>query len=188
MTSEDIRVELNHHVQHRYPEHCRFCPMCGGELAVRTVMPDLRRNKVCKVCGFVHFLGPKLVAGCLLIRDGGVLLLKRAIKPGFGLWTFPGGYVELGESAVEAARRETLEEVGMEVRVGRILGLYSDPANAIATVAVYLAEPGAAHPATSQEASEVRYFAPEEIPWHELAFVTTRDALREWIELQDRRP
>src|SRR5581483_575788 len=135
-------VRVNHQVQHRYPLGIRFCPLCAGELQERILLPDGREHKVCSRCGFVHFLGPKLVAGCLVIERGRVLLLRRGIEPEIGKWTFPGGYVDLGESPAAAALRETREEVGMQAELGRVLGVYSDATNPIAAVVVYLARSG----------------------------------------------
>ena len=79
--------------------------------------------------------------------------------------------------------RETLEEVGMRVRIDRHLGLYADPANPHAAVAVYLAMPGAEPPGVSEEAIEVRFFAAADIPWSEIAFRTTHEALRDWLAM-----
>ena len=148
---------------------------------MRLVLPERKRHKVCANCGFIDFPGPKLVAGCLVIDGGRVLLLRRGIVPQIGKWTFPGGYVDLGETPEQAALRETGEEVGMRVELGPLLGVFSDPADPIAAVVVYMARPGAEKPGVSDEATEVRYFAPEEIPWDEVAFQTTNDALRAWI-------
>src|SRR5690242_13308974 len=122
-----------------------------------------------------------LVAGCLVIDTGRVLLLRRGIEPQIGKWTFPGGYVDLGESPAAAALRETSEEVGMRVELGRVLGVYMDPDHPSAAVIVYMARPGVEEAGVTDEATEVRYFAPAEIPWDEIAFVTTRDALRDWV-------
>ncbi len=181
MAMDDKPIEANHKVQHRYPRDIRYCPLCGAELNERLIIPDHKRVKTCSACGFVYFQGPKLVAGCLVESESRVLLLRRGIEPSLGLWTFPGGYVDLGETPSDAALRETAEEVGMNVRLGALLGIYADPAHPIAAVAVYLAEPGAEPPALSLEATEVRYFAADEIPWPELAFPTTRDALSDWM-------
>jgi NADH pyrophosphatase NudC (nudix superfamily) len=126
---DDAPVTPNHRVQHRYPEAIRFCALCGGEMQVRTVMPDRKRLKVCAACGYVDFQGPKLAAGCPIIDSGRVLLLRRGIVPQIGKWTFPGGYVDLGETPRLAALRETIEEVGKTVTPGPLLGLYSDPAS-----------------------------------------------------------
>ncbi len=182
MTDEvDRPVEPRHDIQHQYPANVRFCALCGGAMELRTVLPDRKRHKVCSRCGFIDFQGPKLVAGCLVVDAGRVLLLRRAIPPRLGYWTFPGGYVDFGETPEPAALRETAEEVGMNVTLERLLGLYADPQNPIAAVIVYLARPGLESPGLSDEASEVRYCAPAEIPWKEIAFRTTEAALRDWI-------
>jgi ADP-ribose pyrophosphatase YjhB (NUDIX family) len=89
--------------------------------------------------------------------------------------------VDLGESPAAAALRETREEVGMEVELGRVLGVYTDPAHPIAAVIAYLAEPGVEEASVTDEATEVRYFAPAAIPWDEIAFPTTRAALCDWL-------
>ncbi|HYL59963.1 MAG TPA: hypothetical protein VEU51_13925, partial [Candidatus Acidoferrales bacterium] len=68
------------------------------------------------------------------------------------------------------------------VTLGRVLGCFTDPGNQSVSVIVYLAAPGAEAASVSEEATEVRYFAPEEIPWEGLAFRTTVDAIKAWIE------
>lgn len=179
-------IEANHEIQHQYPRNVRFCPLCGGELASRIVLPDHREHKVCARCGFVYFQGPKMVAGSLVIENQRVLLLRRGIQPSLGKWTFPGGYVDLGETPSDCALRETAEEVGMNVTLGQLLGVYADRKNPNAIVVAYLAEPGSESPGLSLEATEVRYFGSDEIPWDELAFHTTYQALVDWVaELKD---
>ena len=179
--ADDLPVHADHHIQHQFPQNVRFCALCGSEMRLRTVLPDQKRFKVCVSCGFVHFPGPKLVAGCLVVDSGRVLLLRRGIEPQIGKWTFPGGYVDLGESPAGAALRETREEVGIRVELRRVLGVYADPAHPIAAVVVYLAKPGIEEASVTDEATEVRYFAPPDIPWDEIAFRTTHDALRDWL-------
>jgi ADP-ribose pyrophosphatase YjhB (NUDIX family) len=178
---DDSPVQANHHIQHQFPHDVRFCALCGGEMRMRIVLPDRKRFKVCRQCGFIDFPGPKLVAGCLVIDSGRVLLLRRGIMPQIGKWTFPGGYVDLGETPAEAALRETSEEVGMRAELRSLLGVYSDPANPVAAVVVYLALPGSEEASVSDEATEIRYFASQDIPWDEIAFRTTHDALRDWV-------
>jgi ADP-ribose pyrophosphatase YjhB (NUDIX family) len=177
----DLPAAPRHEIQHQYPANVRFCPLCGGAMELRPVLPDHRRHKVCSRCGYIDFQSPKLVAGCLVIDAGRVLLLRRAIPPRLGFWTFPGGYVDFGEMPEPAALRETVEEVGMNVTIESLLGVYADPQNPIAAGGVYLARPGSESPGLSDEASEVRYFAPAEIPWEEIAFRTTDAALRDWM-------
>ncbi|MGO9450289.1 MAG: NUDIX domain-containing protein [Candidatus Binataceae bacterium] len=174
-------VHANHHLQHRFPRAVRFCALCGGAMELRPVLPDGNEYPVCEGCGFVFFPSPKLVVGCLLIENGRVLLLKRGNEPSMGKWTFPGGYVEFAERAIDAAVRETEEEVGLQVRIDRLLGVYTDPANHNAQVVAFLARAHSGVPALSAEALEVRYFTPDEIPWDEIAFRSTDEALHDWI-------
>jgi ADP-ribose pyrophosphatase YjhB (NUDIX family) len=174
-------IHANHRVQRDYPAKVKFCPLCGAAMESRLLMPENDQRKVCTRCGFVLFPGPKLVAGCFVIDNGRVLLIRRGIAPAVGKWTFPGGYVDFGENAADAALRETHEEVGMRVALGPLLGVFNDSA---ITVVVYLATPGKEPPSLSVEATEVHYFAPEDVPWHDLAFPTTTDALTAWVALE----
>ena len=152
----------------------------------RPVLPDGDDRPVCEQCGFVFFLSPKLVVGCLVIDDGRVLLLKRGNEPALGKWTFPGGFVEFAERATDAARRETEEEVGLRAKIDRLLGVYTDTSNHNAQLIAFLAQPESGTPNPSSEALEVRYYAPDEIPWDTLAFPSTTAALIDWIKLRNR--
>jgi ADP-ribose pyrophosphatase YjhB (NUDIX family) len=164
------------------PDRLRFCPLCGAGLDRRAVPPDGREHPVCSGCGFVFYLAPKVVAGTLPIRDGQVLLTRRAIEPARGCWTFPGGYVDWGEDVREGARRETLEEVGLAVQLDGLLGLYSYPGSPVVVVAFLASVPDGAEPVPCPtEVLEVAYFAPDAIPWDALAFPSTREALRDWL-------
>lgn len=164
------------------PDTLRFCPLCGAGLAPRPQPPDGRLYPVCTGCAFVYYLAPKLVAGTLPVRAGRILLTRRAIEPARGLWTFPGGYVDWGEEVREAARRETLEEVELAVEVGGVAGIYSYPGAPVVVVVYHATVPDEAEPAAStREVLEAAYFGPEEIPWAELAFPSTRQALQDWV-------
>ena len=130
----------------------------------------------------MFYLQPKVVAGTLPVREGRVLLTRRAIEPARGLWTFPGGYVDWGEDVREAACRETLEEVQLRVRVEELVGLYSYSGTAVVVVVFLATVPEGAEPVPSpREVLETAYFTPREIPWTGLAFPSTRDALRDWV-------
>jgi len=174
-------VEANHKIQHEYPRNVKFCPMCGGALETRIVAPDNKENKVCTKCGFVYFLAPKLVAGCIVAEGDRTLLLRRGLEPSRGKWTYPGGFVDLGETPERCAIRETMEEVGITVRDPELLGIYGDrnePPSIL--VVTYVAKPGPEAPVVTPEATEVRYFGVDEIPWNELAFDTTIQAMEAW--------
>ena len=157
----------------------RFCPACGQPVQSRLLEADHRPRLVCP-SGHVTWRNPRLVVGTMPIENGRVYLARRAIEPQLGLWGNPSGFLEIGESAQEGARRETEEETDLRVEVGRLMGVYSRPHAGIVTI-VYEGTivGGSAEPAA--ETSEVRPFGPDEIPWDELAFSTVESALRDWI-------
>ena len=99
----------------------RYCPQCGAALAPREAGGAVR--PACPACDFVLYLDPKVVVAVAVGHAGRVLLGRRAINPGRGLWSFPGGYVDRGE-AVDPALRETREETGLAVRLTGLLGVY----------------------------------------------------------------
>jgi ADP-ribose pyrophosphatase YjhB (NUDIX family) len=164
------------------PDTVRFCPLCGASVVRRVVSSDMREHPVCEGCGFVCYLHPKLVAITIPVRDGRVLLARRAIEPAHGLWTFPGGYVDWGEDVAAAARREMREEVGLDLAPAGLVGIYSYADAPVVIVAYHVIVPPSLEAAAdSHEVSEIRYFTREEIPWHALAFRSTREALGDWF-------
>ncbi|MFN0152339.1 MAG: NUDIX domain-containing protein [bacterium] len=137
----------------------------------------------CKACGFVHWSEPKLAACAVVILGGRVLLARRGIEPSIGKWVIPGGFVERGETVETAAVRETREETGLDVNLVALLNVYSYHGVGVVLV-VFVAEPTNDKPPEAlDETLEVRYFAFDEIPWDEIGFSSSHDALREIIEL-----
>ena len=157
-----------------------FCPRCAGRFESRRLKDGDPERLVCGACGFVFYLGPKLVAGAIVELDGGMVLIQRAIEPGYGLWTFPGGFVERGEVAEAAAARETLEETGLEIEVTGIVGLYTYEDQAPA-IAVFAARVTGGEPAPLDETLDVRAFPREGLPWSEMAFPSTEHALKDYL-------
>jgi 8-oxo-dGTP diphosphatase len=165
---------------HEDPDDYRFCPRCAQGLERRQLKLGEPERLVCGACAFVFYLDPK-VAACTICRtDAGIVLLKRGIDPQRGLWVFPGGFVDRGEAVGDAAVRETLEEVGLLSLTG-ILDAYSTPGSAVVVV-VYAAEVVGGTLEARDESQEVRAFTPEEIPWDELAFESTRIALHDYLK------
>jgi ADP-ribose pyrophosphatase YjhB (NUDIX family) len=164
----------------------RFCPLCAAALRRAPVPPDQREQAVCPACEFVFYLNPKVVAGTIPEEDGRLLLTRRSINPGHGLWTFPGGFVDFGESVSDAARRETLEETGLSVDLTGLLNVYSYPGSPV--IVVYTARVTAGTPTPCAENDRVEWFATEAIPWQALAFPSTRDALRDWTAARGQMP
>jgi ADP-ribose pyrophosphatase YjhB (NUDIX family) len=167
----------------RNPHQYEFCPRCGGRLEEKVVKAGEPERLVCSVCGFVFYQGPKLVASAIFELDGKIVLIQRSIEPGYGKWTFPGGFVELGEKAGAAAEREALEECGLEVHAREIIGLYSYE-NSIPAIAVYAADVVGGKPEPLDETLDIKSFAREDLPWAELAFPSTEHALKDYLRRQ----
>jgi ADP-ribose pyrophosphatase YjhB (NUDIX family) len=159
-----------------------FCVVCGHKLKLAQLPSEDRPRLLCQECGHIHYLNPKVVSGVLPVEAGRLWLLRRGIEPRYGCWTYPAGFQEYGESTEEAAIRETREEIGCDVQLDSLFGVYSRP-NAPVVNIVYLAHLIPPHnvPTVSTEAIEVRAFGPREIPWPDLAFPSTADIIRDWV-------
>jgi len=166
-----------------HPDNIRFCPLCGAGLARERLPNDQREQAVCSGCRFVFYLNPKVVGATLPVLDGRVLLTRRTIDPGRGLWTFPGGFVDFGESASAAAVRETFEETGLEVALEGLLDVYSDAGAPV--IIVYRARVVGGTLTTCPENDRLEWMTGEQIPWDALAFPSTRQALRDWLRRAD---
>jgi ADP-ribose pyrophosphatase YjhB (NUDIX family) len=167
-------------MSHDPTESYRFCPKCAGALASRVLKDGEPPRLVCAACSYVFYLDPKVAACAICIVDGGIVLLKRAIEPAYGKWVFPGGFVDRGETVPAAAVRETLEEANLRVSLVGILDVYSF-AGSPAIVVVYSADVLGGQMEARDESLEARAFPPEQIPWEELAFDSTRAALRDYL-------
>ena len=135
---------------------------------------------MCGECGFVFYQGPKLVAAAIFELDGGIVLTQRDIEPGYGKWTFPGGFVERGERAEAAAEREALEEAGLEIEVGEIVGLYSYE-DQVPVIAVFSGQVTGGEPTPLDETMAVKVFPRDGLPWSEMAFPSTEHAIKDYL-------
>lgn len=172
-----------HEATDAYPltlgEEPRFCPACGRAVHAGTLEADHRPRLVCSA-GHVTWRNPRIVVGTIPVHGGRIYLVRRAIEPASGRWSYPGGFLELGEAAQEGARRETEEETELRVEIGRLVGVYSRPHAGVVAI-IYEATVVGGSPEPAAETSEVRAFGRDEIPWGELAFSTTESALRDWL-------
>jgi len=161
-----------------------YCSRCGAPLRFGRIEGEDRERLACEACGYVAYVNPRMVVTTLPITDHGELvLLRRGIEPGYGLWAQPGGFLEIDETVNEGAVRETLEEIGLIVELGEIVGLYSRIEAAVVVLA-FEARIVGGEIHTTAEALDVRAFRPEAIPWREIAFRTTTWALRDWISIR----
>jgi 8-oxo-dGTP diphosphatase len=159
----------------------RFCPVCGGVLESRSIKNGDPARLVCTTCGFIFYLDPKLAVGTIITDEQNrVVLVKRAIEPGYGKWVFPGGYVDRGEEVRAAAVREAREETGLDVRLDRLINIYSY-AGRVPVIVVYSATMTGGCLGCDDEGLEARFFEPGTIPWDELAFRSTHEALKEFL-------
>ncbi len=165
-----------------------YCPACGGPLQARQLHCGEPARDVCMRCGRIHFRNAKPTASALVVRDGRVLLVQRAIEPACGAWDIPGGFLEEDEHPEDGAVRELHEETGLAITITSLLGIYLDrygPADDADTTLnlVYLAT---AHgdATASDDAAAIGWFAPAELP-ETFAFAHMRAALADWCRFQE---
>ncbi len=160
----------------------KFCSDCGGPLESRIPHGDHAMRQVCTQCGAIHYRNPKVIVGCIpQSADGRVLMCKRAIQPRHGLWTFPAGFLELGETAAHGARREALEEAGAEVEIEDLLSVIDVP-YVSQLYMIYRGRLTAERFHTTHESSEVVLMREDEIPWTHIAFPTIWHSLKFFFE------
>jgi ADP-ribose pyrophosphatase YjhB (NUDIX family) len=157
-----------------------FCPVCGGSLEPRLLKGNEPRRPVCTRCGFIYYLDPKVAVGTIIKAGDRLVLVRRAIEPGYGRWVFPGGYVDRGEPLHVAAVREAREECGLEVRLDGLVNIYSY-AGRTPVIVVYAATPIGGTLCADDECLETAEFDVSAIPWDNLAFPSTRDALKDYL-------
>lgn len=155
-----------------------FCQRCGAP--TREMVRDGRVRPVCTACGTTTYLDPKLAVAVIVAGDETILLGKRGAhtrEP--GKWSFPSGFVERGERVEDAARRETLEETGLDVRLGPVLTIISTPGETV-VLAVYPATGFTGEAEAGDDLDEVRWWPLDDLP--KLAFPHDREIIRMWRE------
>ena len=162
-----------------------FCSQCGGKTKQRIPQGEDRLRAVCTQCSTVLYVNPKMIVGCIIEHDGQIVLCKRAIEPRYGFWTIPAGFMEMGESAMQGAARESHEEANAAVQ---ILAPYAhfDVTHIAQAYIVYRAQlvvPDEGPPfSAGPESLEVKLVRPSEIPWGELAFGAVTQALQLYVQ------
>ena len=161
----------------------KFCSACAAPLERRIPDGEDRERYVCPSCGVVHYQNPRMVVGCIIEEQGNLLLCKRAIQPRHGYWTVPAGFLELGESTVQGAVRETWEEAGARVQVIAPYAHFDIPYIGQAYI-FYRARMLSPEYSAGTESLEVKWVPPSEIPWDALAFQVVRVSLEMYIQDQ----
>ena len=143
---------------------------------------DTRERRICNHCDFIDYQNPRIVAGSVVTSGERVLLCKRSIEPRKGFWTLPAGFMEIGETVEEAARREAQEEAMADIAIDRVLAIYS--VARIAQVQIMFRARLVSDIAPGPESEEVGLFEWKDIPWRELAFPTVVWALTHFASVR----
>ena len=159
----------------------KYCSECGAPVELRQPPDDNRERYICTACATIHYHNPKLVIGTIPEwEDGRILLCRRAIEPRHGLWTLPAGFMENGETTMEGAARETLEEANARVEVGELYALYNLP-HIDQVQLLFRARLLDLDFSPGVESLEVQLFEEQDIPWDELAFRAVRFTLQDYF-------
>lgn len=141
---------------------------------------DNRPRYVCQTCEMIHYTNPNIVAGCLPVWEDKVLLAKRAIHPRKGYWNIPAGYLENKETVEEGALREVWEEAEAKVDIDGVLAIYSIPRISQVYV-LFRGHLRTLDYGVGVESLEVQLFTEEEIPWSDIAFYSSKFALKHFF-------
>ena len=165
---------------HHHNPKFQFCPVCGAVLKSSILKKNEPPRLFCSGCEFIFYLDPKVVACAIINMDDKIVLLRRGIEPQKGKWVIPGGYVDRGEDVKTAAIRETREECGLKTTIKDLLGVYSYPGK-LQVVIVYILRYISGNLIPGEETIEAKLFSENRVPWHDLAFPSTVDALKDYF-------
>lgn len=163
----------------------RYCQECGTRMELRQV--EGRDVPHCPACGFVAWRNPLVATMVVVETPAGIVLGRRAIEPGLGLWCLPGGFVNEDEDPKDAAVRECEEEIRVRVDIDSLLEIYHiTRADGRGMVGLAYAGrlAGGETPSAGSEMTEVGLFSPGALP--DLAFASHRRAIADWALLRGR--
>jgi ADP-ribose pyrophosphatase YjhB (NUDIX family) len=167
---------MAHEHSHRADRHADagFCSACGGRLEPGSGPREPQR---CTSCGRAHFRDPKVAVG-VVVHDGEgkLLLVRRGIEPARGRWALPAGFVDADEDPRVAARREALEETGLDVEVGAVIDVYAgEPGSGVTFFIAFAATILGGVLAAADDVTDAAFFARDELP--DVAFASTYAAI-----------
>ena len=157
-----------------------YCVKCGSKTKNVLVNGDSMYRDVCSACNYIHYINPKIIVGVLPYKGDRVLLCKRDIEPGFGKWTLPSGFMEMGESLEEGAKREALEEANLKIKIKNLYGTYSIPKIG-QVLFIYIGKISNNNFRAADETSEVSLIKISNIPWDQIAFPSVEFFLRKYV-------
>jgi ADP-ribose pyrophosphatase YjhB (NUDIX family) len=147
----------------------RYCPRCAGRLEVRDAGHPASPHPVCTACGFVLWQNVKPSVEALIVRGEGaateVLLGRRTMDGGRVAWDLPGGFLNADDRLLDAVRRECRREMGVEVEVRDLLGVFEDVfAGSRIISVVYVCTIVSGEPHAADIIEEARWFRLAESP------------------------
>jgi ADP-ribose pyrophosphatase YjhB (NUDIX family) len=157
-----------------------FCSNCAAPVSLKVPVGDTLARYVCDACNTIHYQNPRMVVGCIPEWEDRILLCRRAIEPRYGLWTVPAGFMENGETTLQGAARETLEEANARVDVVQLYALYNIP-HINQVYILFRARLLDSDFSAGAETLETQLFLENEIPWEQLAFATVRNTLTHYF-------
>lgn len=153
-----------------------YCLKCGTLATYKIPEGDNRKRIVCDECGYIHYQNPNLVCGALVVHENKVLMCRRAIEPQYGMWTLPAGFMEIGETMLEGAYRETKEEAEAQASNMKLYCLFDIP-DLGQVHAMYLANLKDGTFGAGIESLECKLIEEADIPWDDIAFKTIKRTL-----------
>ena len=162
------------------PNGIKYCSRCGSPVEEKIPLGETVPRAVCSSCLTIHYENPKIVAGCIPEWKNQILLCRRAIEPRRGLWTFPAGFMELGESTEEAAARESMEEAHADIMIHALFGIFSLP-HVSQVYVVYRGHLQNLNFKPGDESLEVQLMPINTIPWGKLAFPVIHETLVRYV-------
>ena len=152
-----------------------FCENCGNKLTL--ICSDKATRHFCEHCHQIKYLDPKVAVVVLVTKEANLLLVKRAIEPNLGKWSFPSGYVDRGENVEAASIREVKEETNLDIKIEGLIGVYSGKGPVILVVHSAVALLGT--PIPNDEVSEIKWFPIKDLPG--LPFPHDKEIMRDYL-------
>jgi ADP-ribose pyrophosphatase YjhB (NUDIX family) len=167
----------------------QYCPSCGSKDMRFDGLKEFR----CAACSFTYYHNVATGVGAILDLGGKILLIKRGKDPGKGKLDLPGGFVDPGESAEEALRREIQEELGIDIGLleysGAYPNVYEYKSVVYRTCDLFFHSVIESLPTNlnETEVQELILTEPHEVPLDEIAFQSVRACLSRFLEIRKER-
>lgn len=184
-TTQTIRAVGTYHSKIVKVNYCSHC----GSSEIQFTVPegDNRMRHVCGNCGRIHYSNPRVIVGCLPLWEGKIMIARRNIEPRKGLWNLPSGFLENGETVEQGALRELQEETMATGKIVRPHAIYNLPqANQVYIHFVVALDSD--HFELTSESSEIAFFAPNDVPFSDMAFSSSTFSIKRHIEYPDGPP